>query len=337
METPGEYDAFLLVSFGGPEGKDDVMPFLRNVTRGRNIPDSRLEAVAHRYYMFGGVSPINDLNRALLADLKDEFEDSGISLPIYWGNRNWHPMLEDTVARMRDDGITRAIALATSAYSSYSSCRQYLDDIERARQAVGPGAPVIDKIPPFYSHPYFIEANEEHLRDAIFRFPAEQRRSVHVAFTAHSIPQTMAGGCDYAVQLEETARLLASRVDCLDFAMVYQSRSGPPQQPWLEPDICDHIRTLHGQDKKLIVIAPIGFVSDHMEILYDLDTEAKALCEELGVTMHRASTAGAHPIFIEMIRELVEDHQSALADNGDQSADAANRLCREQCCPRQVS
>lgn len=324
MEEAAAYDAFLLVSFGGPEGKDDVMPFLRNVTRGRNIPDNRLEEVAQHYYLFGGVSPINDACRALLADLKEEFEQSGIHLPIYWGNRNWHPLLEDTVARMRDDGITRAIALATSAYSSYSSCRQYLEDIERARQAVGLGAPVIDKIPPFYSHPFFIQANEENLRDAISRLPAEPS-AVHVAFTAHSLPQTMAAGCNYAAQLEETARLLASRVDCADFAMVYQSRSGHPQQPWLEPDIGDHVRSLHKQGKKLLVIAPIGFVSDHMEVLYDLDTEVKALCDELGVTMQRASTAGAHPIFIEMICELVKV----------QSADPQIRSCRELCCPRQ--
>lgn len=319
------YDAFLLVSFGGPEGMDDVMPFLRNVTRGRNIPDERLRSVAHHYEMFGGVSPINGLNREIIAALKAEFSSNGIDLPIYWGNRNWHPLLEDTVARMQDDGIKHAIAFATSAYSSYSSCRQYIEDIERARSTVGSAAPLIDKIAPFWQHPLFLKSNEEALKEALEKLPDGKRASAHIAFTAHSVPMAMADGCDYAAQLNQAAKTLAECVDCNDWAMVYQSRSGPPSQPWLEPDINDHIRELKKQGKDTLVMAPIGFVSDHMEVLYDLDTEAKQLCDELGIHVERAATAGTHPLFIRMVRELVQEHQ------GQQHSP-----CAVGCCPRAV-
>lgn len=335
LESISEYDGFLLLSFGGPEGMDDVMPFLRNVTRGRNVPDSRLEEVAHHYYKFGGISPINAQNRALIEKLREKFSETGLKLPIYFGNRNWHPMLDETVAQMRDDGIKRVIAFATAAYSSYSSCRQYIEDIERACSAAGRSAPLVDKIAPYYNHPSFVEANESQLRDAIARLPEDERAHVHIAFTAHSIPQAMAAGCLYETELKQTAKILADRVGCNDWEMVYQSRSGSPKQPWLEPDICDHIRALKDQGKRSLVMAPIGFVSDHMEILYDLDTEAKSLCDELGITVERASTAGTHPAFVDMICQLVEDKQKALKQSIAEGFEYM-RDCPVPCCPRQI-
>lgn len=330
MET---YDALLLVSFGGPEGLADVMPFLRNVTRGRNIPDERLREVAHHYEIFGGVSPINAQNRDLMAALKQELGQHGVDLPIYWGNRNWHPMLADTVKTMRSDGIKHALAYVTSAYSSYSSCRQYLEDIERARGLAGEDAPVIEKLRPFFNHPSFIEANESRLRDAVALLPEEIRSDFHIAFTAHSIPAGMASACRYEAQLHSTATALAERVECADWKVVYQSRSGPPSQPWLGPDICDHIRDLKKQGYPGLVIAPIGFVSDHMEVLYDLDVEAWQLCQELGMFMQRARTAGTHPAYVRMIRELVEERLAEQRANADGVTQLVPWVCEPDCCP----
>ena len=292
------YDALLLVSFGGPEGMDDVIPFLENVLRGRNVPRERMLQVAHHYELFAGVSPINQQNRDLIAALKKELETNGPRLPIYWGNRNWHPMLPDTVERMAADGVENALAFVTSAYSSYSSCRQYLQNISDAQAKVGPRAPRIEKLRVFYNHRLFIEANVDHVR-------AVWQHRAHLVFTAHSIPESMAANCDYAAQLVETGGLIARALNIQNWALVYQSRSGSPSQPWLGPDVSDHLRVLADQGVKDVVVAPIGFVSDHMEVVYDLDYEAQKVARELGINMVRARTAGTHPAFVKMIRELM--------------------------------
>lgn len=325
------YDALLVVSFGGPEGMDDVMPFLENVLRGRNVPRERMVGVAKHYELFGGVSPINGENRKLIAALDKELEAKGPRLPIYFGNRNWHPMLADTLREMRADGVKNALAFVTSAYSSYSSCRQYLEDIERARDSVGPDAPRVEKLRACYNHPGFIEANIANVRAALEQIPEARRSQAQIAFTAHSIPESMAKNCDYEAQLRETSRLISDRLDVKDWRLMFQSRSGSPAQPWLGPDVCDHLRELRGV--KDVVVAPIGFVSDHMEIIYDLDTEARALSQELGLNMIRAATAGTHPAFIEMIRELImeridpETPRRSLGVNGPRGD-----VCPPGCC-----
>jgi ferrochelatase len=305
------YDAILLLSFGGPEGMEEVMPFLENVLRGRNVPRERMQEVAHHYELFGGVSPINAQNRALIAALRQELDERGPSLPIYWGNRNWHPFLTDTLRQMMRDGIKRALCFATSAYSSYSGCHQYQENIARAREEIGEGAPRVEKLRVFYNHPGFIEANAEHVRDALEKIPAERRPHARLAFTAHSIPLAMAETCDYEAQLLEAARLVAEAVGLENWRLVFQSRSGPPTQAWLEPDICDYLRELKREGASDLVVSPVGFISDHMEVLYDLDTEAQMLARELGINMLRAATAGTHPSFISMIRELVLERMDA--------------------------
>ena len=304
------YDALIVVSFGGPEGMSDVIPFLENVLRGRNVPRERMLEVARHYELFGGVSPINEQNRTLIAALNQEFAANGPQIPIYFGNRNWHPLLPDTLRQMKTDGVKKALVFVTSAYSSYSSCRQYLENIEAARDSVGPDAPEVDKLRAFYNHPEFIRANVEHIEAALGNFPETRRGSAHLVFTAHSIPAAMAANCDYQRQLEEAARLVIQELDegktaRRDYSLVYQSRSGPPSQPWLEPDICDHLRVLKDANVQDVVLSPIGFVSDHMEVLYDLDHEAKELAHQLGMNFTRAATAGSHPAFVKMIRELV--------------------------------
>ncbi|RME44874.1 MAG: ferrochelatase [Caldilineae bacterium] len=293
---------------------DDVIPFLERVLAGRPVPRARLEEVAGHYRLFGGVSPLNAQNRALIAALKEELAAHNLPLPIYLGNRNGHPLLPDTLRRMANDGVQRALAFVTAAYSSYSSCRQYLEDIARARAEVGPDAPQVDKLRVFYNHPGFIEPNIEHVRDALRQIPAERRDAAPIAFTAHSIPLRMAHHCAYEQQLREVARLVAEGVGHDNWALVYQSRSGPPHQPWLEPDIGDHLRALRERGVTDVVIAPIGFISDHMEVVYDLDTEARQIAESLGLNMVRAATPGTHPRFVRMIRELVEERLSPGAE-----------------------
>ena len=298
-----DYDALLIVSFGGPEGMDDVIPFLGNVLRGRNVPRERMLQVARHYEMFGGVSPINQQNRELIAALGKELASKGPRLPIYWGNRNWRPLLPDTLRQMAADRIQSALAFVTSAYNSYSSCRQYLQNIADAQAAVGPEAPRVEKLRAFYNHALFIRANVEHIREALSRF--EDPASVSFVFSAHSIPESMAANCDYAAQLTQTGGAIAQALGVDNWQLVYQSRSGSPSQPWLGPDVCDYLKTLRAGGVTNVVIAPIGFVSDHMEIVYDLDVEARRLCEEIGVKMVRANTAGTHPAFVKMIRELM--------------------------------
>ncbi|MBL8233469.1 MAG: ferrochelatase [Bryobacterales bacterium] len=320
-----KYDAVLLVSFGGPEQPDDVMPFLENVTRGRNIPRERLLEVAEHYYHFSGRSPINDQNRALIAALKEELAHHGPDLPVYWGNRNWHPMLPDTIRQMKEDGVKRAVAFVTSAFSSYSGCRQYKDNIAQARAAVGDGAPEIDKIRVFYQHPGFLDAVSDYVRQAIGALPEDLRGGAELVFTAHSIPTSMANSCKYEPQLLESCAAVASMLGREKWRLVYQSRSGPPSQPWLEPDVLDTIREMHAAGAKALVLVPIGFVSDHMEILYDLDTEAKDLCDELGIPMTRAACSGTHPKFVAMVRDLIQER----IDGGGILPD----LCHAECCP----
>ncbi len=323
--APG-YDALLLVSFGGPEGPDEVIPFLENVTRGRGIGRARLAEVAEHYQLFGGVSPINQQCRDLIAAIAAGFATSGPDLPIYWGNRNWRPYLADTVRQLADDGVRAALAFVTSAYSSYSSCRQYLGDIEQARELAGPTAPRIDKLRPYFNHPGFIEPLAEHTRSALATLPAVVRDHAHLLFTAHSVPTAMAAtsgprGGAYVAQLTEVARLVSERVDggSHPWRLVYQSRSGPPSQPWLGPDVRDHLAEIAAGRRAgaAAVLVPAGFVSDHMEVKFDLDVEAAREAGRLGIAVARAATPGTHPRFVQMVRELVaerlEDHPERLA------------------------
>ncbi|MEU2610578.1 ferrochelatase [Micromonospora sp. NPDC007271] len=305
------YDALVLVSFGGPERPEDVRPFLQNVTRGRGVPPERLEEVVQHYLHFGGVSPINQQCRELLAAIRADFAANDVDLPVYWGNRNWDPMLADTVARMRDDGVRRSLAFVTSAYGGYSSCRQYQEDIAAARAAVGPDAPVIEKLRQFWDHPGFVEPHADAVRTALAQLDPARRDSTRLVFTAHSIPTSMAAtagphGGRYTAQLEETARLVhAAAAPDLAYDLVWQSRSGPPQVPWLEPDINDHLSTLATQGVTGVVVSPIGFVSDHLEVVWDLDTEALDTAKQLGLDFARAGTPGTDPRFVAMVRELV--------------------------------
>jgi protoporphyrin/coproporphyrin ferrochelatase len=329
------YDAILIVSFGGPEAREDVMPFLENVLRGRNVPHERMLAVAEHYYHFEGKSPINQQTRELIAALQDELAQHGPKLPIYWGNRNWHPLLPDALRKMKQDGIRRALAFVTSAYSSYSGCRQYRENIAAAQNEVGPGAPQVDKLRAFFNHPGFIEPTVERVQKALLQIPAEARERVQIVYSAHSIPLSMASSSDYVRQLEEVRKLVSARVGISNDALVYQSRSGAPSQPWLEPDILDHLREVKaGNLASAVILAPIGFISDHMEVLYDLDVEAAQLCGELSLPMVRAKTVGVHPKFVSMIRELIEERihpeteRRALGSLGPRED-----VCAENCCP----
>ena len=329
------YDAILLVSFGGPEGMDDVMPFLEHVLRGKQVPHDRILEAARPYEQFGGVSPINAQNRALIAVLKAELEKHDLKLPVYWGNRNWHPFLEETMKKMTTDGVRRAMAFVTTAYSSYSTCRQYLEDIRRAQQTVGPEAPRVDKLRAFYNHPGFVEPVVERVRDAVQQIPPERRPAAHFVYTAHSIPVAMAETCRYELQLKEVSCLVTERVGNYRWTLVYQSRSGPPHQPWLEPDVCTYLEHLR-RDHQVhdVVVVPIGFISDHMEVVYDLDTEAKQLCDQIGLNMVRAATVGTHPRFVSMIRKLIAER---LTEGAERTALGVlgpdHDACSEDCCP----
>jgi ferrochelatase len=272
-----------------------VVPFLENATRGRGVPRDRLLEVAEHYQYFGGVSPINAQNRALAAALEAELREHGPALPVFLGNRNWHPFVEDVLREMRDRGIRRALALVTSAYSSYSGCRQYREDIARARAAIGDDAPRVDKLRTFHDHPGFIEANAARLRGTLDTIELADRPGTHVVFSAHSIPLSMARCCAYEAQLTEAVALVASAVGVRNWTVAYQSRSGPPHVPWLEPDIADVLTELSRNGARDVVVAPIGFVSDHMEVLYDLDHEAREVASLLGLRFHRAASAGTHP------------------------------------------
>ncbi len=313
---PEPVDAILLLSFGGPEAPDEVRPFLENVVRGRGVPPERLDAVEEHYRHFGGVSPINARNRELVAAISERTE-----LPVYFGNRNWTPYVEDTVAAMARDGVRRALVFATSAYGGYSACRQYHDDIARAREAVGASAPELVKLRHFFDHPGFVAANADAVRAARARLPEDRRADARLVFTAHSIPTSAdeaagrpsEGGHRYSRQVAEAAALVAAEVGVEDFDVVWQSRSGPPQVPWLEPDIVDHLDTVHAKGVPAVVIAPVGFVSDHVEVVWDLDNEALDHAEELGIALARAATAGPDPRFADMVVELVGEHVDGVA------------------------
>lgn len=329
------YDAFLLVSFGGPEGPQDVLPFLENVLRGRNVPAERMLEVAEHYNHFGGVSPINGQNRQLLQRLQDDFSQHIPGFRCYWGNRNWHPLLTDTLRQMAQDGVRHAIAFVTSAFSSYSGCRQYREDLIRAQEEIAAPNIVIDKIRAFYNHPGFLFAMADRVSQCLTVLPSSARPKV--LFTAHSIPESMANTSDYQRQLREACRLVAQLAGIPNWELVFQSRSGPPQQAWLEPDVCDRIRALRNEDwspADHLLIVPIGFVSDHMEVLYDLDTEAASVCAELGMPMTRVPTVGTHPRFVRMIRELVLErfHPGVDQPSLGMYAPLPNH-CPLDCCP----
>jgi len=337
-DAPSEvpYDALLIVGFGGPEGPEDVMPFLENVTRGRGVPRDRLLEVAEHYHRFGGVSPINAQVRDLIAALGPELRSRGVDLPVYWGNRNWRPLLADPLGAMADAGVRRALAVVLAAYSSYSSCRQYREDVERARQVVGPRAPVVDKVRVFYNHPDFSASSADRLREALDRLPAGLRSTARVAFTAHSIPLSMARTCDYEQQLVEACRLTADAAGTAAdrWRLVYQSRSGRPDDPWLGPDVLDHLEALKAEGVRAVVVQPIGFLSDHLEVLYDLDEAARLRAEDLGLTLVRAGTLGTDPRFVALLAELIEERlrlRSTRRAVGQY--EAGHDVCPIDCCP----
>ena len=311
------YDAILVVSFGGPESKEEVIPFLENVLRGHNVPRERMLAVAEHYYHFEGKSPINQQTRDLIAALEAELEKNGPKLPIYWGNRNWHPLLTDTLRKMKEDGIRRAVAFVTSAYSSYSGCRQYREDIARAQSEVGPGAPEVDKLRAFFNHPGFIEATVERVGEALRAIPADARENVQIVYTAHSIPLSMANTSDYVTQLEEVRRLVSGALGQTNDALVYQSRSGAPGQPWLEPDILDYLREVKAEIWRRLwcwrrsALSPITW-----KCCMTWMWKRSSFVIRLGLPMTRAKTVGVHPKFIGMIRELILERTESEAGSG---------------------
>jgi ferrochelatase len=321
-------DAILFVSFGGPDQPDDVMPFLENVTRGRGIPPERLAEVAEHYHHFGGKSPINDQNRAMITALQDLLDREGPTLRIYWGNRNWRPFLADAIRQMKADGVTRAFAFVTSAFSSYSGCRQYRENIANAKAEAQFEDLEVLKLRVFYNHPGFIEPIADQVGDALDQLP-----DARVIFTAHSIPMSMAGSCDYEAQLHESCRLVAERAQLDAYDLVWQSRSGPPSMPWLEPDILDHLRALHAGGVRRVILSPIGFVSDHMEVLYDLDTEARDVCMELGIEMLRTATPSEDARFVAMIRELVLERRDGAERRALGNRGPNHDVCPVDCCP----
>ena len=325
------YDAVLILSFGGPEKPDDVIPFLENVLRGRNVPRERMLEVAEHYYHFGGKSPINDQNRELIAGLEAELDRHGPKLPVYWGNRNWHPFVAGTLRKMQKDGVRHALAFATSVFSSYSGCRQYLEDIQKARAEVGDGAPEVDKLRTFYNHPLFIEAMSDRVRAALDQIPPADRSDTQIIFTAHSVPVAMSESSDYVEQLSESCRLVSESLGLATWRLAYQSRSGAPGQPWLEPDIGDVLRGMKAG--ATVVVTPIGFISDHMEVLYDLDTEAQAIAEERGLRMIRAATVGVHPKFVAMIRELIAERMGECEARATGCYAPHPDFCPAECCP----
>jgi ferrochelatase len=350
------YDALLLLSFGGPEGPEDVVPFLANVTRGRGIPEERLKEVGKHYFLFGGVSPINEQNRALLDALRKDFAEHDVDLPVYWGNRNWAPYLTDTLREMVTDGRRRIAVLATSAYASYSGCRQYRENLADAFATLadeGIEPPRVDKLRHYFNHPGFLRPMIEGVIASLADLPEDVRAGAHLAFTTHSVPTAAADtsgpveaqgeGGAYVAQHLDAARLIVDAVREETgvehpWRLVYQSRSGAPHIPWLEPDICDHLESLHGQGVPAVVMAPIGFVSDHMEVLYDLDTEAVAKAAELGLPVSRSATVGADPRFAAAVRDLLWER--AATERGRSVERCAlgalgpsHDLCPVGCCP----
>ncbi|WP_313675988.1 ferrochelatase [Mycolicibacterium sp.] len=305
-----EFDALLLLSFGGPEGPDQVMPFLENVTRGRGIPRERLESVAEHYLHFGGVSPINAINRALIESIETELAQRGERLPVYFGNRNWHPFAEDTVAQMTADGVKRAAVFTTSAWGGYSGCTQYQEDIARARTATGDDAPELVKLRQYFDHPLLIEMFADAVAQAAAELPADLRGEARLVFTAHSIPMRAVDRCGpglYPRQVDYASSLVAAAAGYSDYDVVWQSRSGPPQVPWLEPDVGDHLSTLAAAGTKAVIVCPVGFVADHIEVIWDLDSELAEQAGELGVALARATTPNAQPRYARLALDLLDE------------------------------
>jgi ferrochelatase len=351
---PSPYDALLLVSFGGPEAPDEVMPFLERVTAGRGVPHERLLEVAEHYHHFGGRSPINHQNRALIAALEADLAAAGVDVPVYWGNRNSEPFLDVTLERMAADGVRTAAAVLTSAYSSYSGCRQYREDLAAASAAVverGVVPPELDRVRHYFDHPGFVAANADALLEAYGRLDPGQGRRARVVFVTHSIPTAMAetsgapdaGGWAYVRQHEDAAAAVVDAASSTlgfvpEWDLVYCSRSGSPQVPWLEPDVNDHLEALHEAGADIVVLAPIGFVSDHMEVVFDLDTEAAETAERIGTTVVRAATAGTHPAFVAAIRELLLERAASRRGEPDVARPVAGALppshdvCPVGCC-----
>jgi protoporphyrin/coproporphyrin ferrochelatase len=342
--TAGPYDALLLVSFGGPEGPDDVLPFLENVTRGRGIAPERLREVGAHYDHFGGVSPINAQNRALLKAIEADLAAHGVGLPVYWGNRNWAPYLEEALTAMVEDGVQRALCFVTSAYSSYSGCRQYRENLAAAAGSVGERAPRLDKLRTYFDHPGFVEPFVDATLAALTELPEDARDSAPLVFTTHSIPESGAAssgpdGGAYVAQHLAAAGLVAdavarrTAVEDRRWDLVFQSRSGPPTQPWLEPDVGDHLESLAADGVHAAVMVPIGFVSDHVEVLWDLDHEASARADSVGLCVARAATPGTDPRFVAMVRELALERSSAASPRALSDLGPTWDVCQERCCP----
>lgn len=329
------YDAILVLSFGGPEKREDVIPFLENVLRGKPVPRERLLEVAEHYYHFGGASPINEQCSTLIASLRKELDAHDLHMPIYWGNRNWTPFLNDTMIQMKQDGVKRALTYVTSGFSCYSGCRQYRENIAAALAQPEAEGLQIDKLRVFYNHPDFIAVLAEQVGEAMGEFLEEARDHVHIAFTAHSIPLSMSTTSDYEKQLRESCRLVAAQLNIPEsrWKLVYQSRSGRPQDPWLEPDILDHLRDCKSAGIDKVVISPIGFLSDHMEVLYDLDDEARRFCDEHSIFMVRAGTPGNHPRFVGMVRKLIQERVSGSPRECAGQFPPNHDVCPVDCCP----
>ncbi|HET7291044.1 MAG TPA: ferrochelatase [Vicinamibacteria bacterium] len=325
----GSFDALLVLSFGGPEKPEDVEPFLDNVLRGRHVPDERRKEVAGHYLAFQGRSPLNDQNRALVEALRAELEANAIRLPVYWGNRNWRPFLADTLREMARDGVRRSLAFVTSTFSSYSGCRQYLEDIAAARALLGASAPEVEKLRGLFNHPGFVEACADRLRAA----RADAGPDAPVLFTAHSLPAAMAATCAYEEQFLETAGLVAGAAGTSRWSLAYQSRSGPPSQPWLEPGVDEELRRLAREGARAVVVSPIGFLSDHMEVVYDLDTAARATAESAGLRLVRAGTAGTHPGLVAAVRELVQERTHGAPRRSLGRLPPLPDACPDDCCP----
>lgn len=339
------YDALLLLSFGGPEGPEEVVPFLENVTRGRGIPKERLAEVGEHYFLFGGVSPINGQNRALIAEIERDFAAHGLQVPVYWGNRNWRPYLADTLKRMAEDGVKRALVFVTSAYSSYSGCRQYRENLAEAVQQAGVADVLrLDKIRAYFDHPGFVEPFAAAAIAAFDELDEKVRDRAELVFVTHSVPVFYSETSEYVPQHEAVARLVAGRVaehfgrEDQPWQLVYCSRSGPPTQPWLEPDIGDHLRARAADGAEAAVLVPIGFVSDHMEVIYDLDTQAAEVAAEVGFPMARAATPGTAPGFVALVRDLLTERAAVERGERVERAGLSGRgpmpdVCAAGCCP----
>src|ERR1700733_5018743 len=335
-----DFDAVLLLSFGGPEGPEQVRPFLENVTRGRNVPPERLDDVAGHYLHFGGVSPINGINRALIAQLEAELRDRGLDLPVYFGNRNWEPYVEETVKTMYENGIRRAVVFTTSAWSEYSSCTQYVEDIARARQAAGPDAPELVKLRTYFDHPLLVEMFAEAIAAAAATLPDELRRDARLVFTAHSIPVAADQRCGprlYSRQVAYATRLVAAAAGYSDYDLAWQSRSGPPQVPWLEPDVADQLTALAAAGTKAVIVCPVGFVADHIEVVWDLDEELRSQAQAAGVAFARATTPNADRRFARLAADLIDElrygRTPARTSGRDPVAGCLASIDGAACCP----